>query len=97
MPRVVLAPALARWLTATPGSQVNEVTLDVVADTVREALDAVFAIYPQIRSYVVDEHGTLRHHVMAWLDGMPVTDKQNLLTPLSASSELFLFQALSGG
>ncbi len=97
MARVVIAPALARWLTASPGHNVAEVAITVTASTVREALDALFVIHPVLRGYVVDEHGTLRHHVVAYVDGEPVRDKTTLATALNADSELYLFQALSGG
>lgn len=97
MPRVVLAPALARWLTATPGASVREVPLEVRPGTVREVLDQVFALHPSIRGYIVDELGVLRQHVIAFLDGEPVRDKKSLADPVTASSELYIFQALSGG
>jgi hypothetical protein len=97
MPTVVLAPALARWLTPSPGANVASVSCKVSGRTVRELLDAVFAKYPHIRGYVVDEHGTLRHHVVAYLDDEPVSDKVNLATPVNDDSELYIFQALSGG
>lgn len=97
MPRIVLAPALARWLTAAPGANVREVSLEVEPGTVREVLEQVFAIHPSIRGYIVDELGALRQHVMAFLDGEPVRDKRSLADPVTAGSELYIFQALSGG
>ena len=36
-------------------------------------------------------------HVVAWLDNEPVRDKETLAMPVKAESELYLFQALSGG
>jgi len=97
MPTVVVAPAIARWLTAEPGSSVGERTCVVSGDTVREVLDALFAAYPMLRGYVVDERGALRHHVVALVDGVAVADKTRLAEPVAADAEVYLCQALSGG
>ena len=97
MPKVVLASALARWLTASPTTRAGEVSCTVEGATVREVLENVFKQYPSLRGYVVDEHGALRHHVVAWLDNEAVSDKEMLATPVKSASELYLFQALSGG
>ncbi len=97
MPRVVLAPALARWLAVAPAVGVREVAVSVVGTTVREALDQLFALHPGLRGYVVDERGTLRHHVVAFVNGAAVPDKATLADPVAAEDEIYLFQALSGG
>jgi molybdopterin synthase sulfur carrier subunit len=97
MPTVVIAPSLARWLTASPGSSVGERSCVVAGGTVREVLDAVFAEYPALRGYVTDERGALRHHVVAFVNGVAVTDKERLAEPVPAGAEIYLFQALSGG
>jgi molybdopterin converting factor small subunit len=97
MPTVVIAPALARWLTPSPGSGVGERTCAAAGATVREVLDALFAEYPMLRGYVLDERGALRHHVVAFVNGTAVTDKERLAEPVPAGGEVHLFQALSGG
>lgn len=97
MPTVVVAPAIARWLTAEPGTDARERTCFVSGSTVRDVLDALFATYPTLRGYVVDERGALRHHVVAFVDGVAVTDKATLAGPVPADAEVYLCQALSGG
>lgn len=97
MPTVVIAPALARWLTATPTPHARERTVAVPGGTLRELLDALFAGHPQLRGYVVDERGALRHHVVAFVNGAAVRDKQSLADPVPPDGEVYLFQALSGG
>jgi molybdopterin synthase sulfur carrier subunit len=97
VPTVVIASSLTRWLTPTPGLGVGEKAVAVPGATVRELLDALFAEYPTLRDYVTDEHGALRHHVVAFLNGVAVTDKATLAEPVPADGELYLFQALSGG
>ncbi len=96
MPTVVLAPSLARWLTAAPGESVGERRIAAAGTTVRELLDGLFARHPSLRGYVVDETGALRHHVVAYLADEAV-DKANLDRPVPPEGELYLFQALSGG
>lgn len=97
MPTVVVAPSIARWLAASPDINVGEKSVAVAGTTVRELLDALFAEYPALRAYVTDEHGALRHHVVAFLNGVAITDKTTQTESVSADDELYLFQALSGG
>jgi len=97
VPTVVVASSIARWLAASPDINVGEKSLSVAGSTVREVLEALFAHYPALRDYVTDEHGALRHHVVAFLDGAAITDKTGLGESVPADGELYLFQALSGG
>ena len=69
MPTVVLAPAIARWLSADPQSRGGKRPSPSTGATVREALDARLRQYPVLRGYVVDERGALRHHVVAFVNG----------------------------
>ncbi|MBY0513471.1 MAG: hypothetical protein K2P78_06120 [Gemmataceae bacterium] len=64
MPTVVVAPPVARWLTPAPTAGAGEETVTVPGDTRRAMLDALFAGYPTLRGYVLDEHGTMRHHAV---------------------------------
>lgn len=71
--------------------------VDVTGRTVREALEAAFAIYPTARSYVLDDGGALRPHVAIFVDGRPVQDRTRLALPIDARADLLVVQALSGG
>ena len=97
MPTVVLAPAIARWLAPDPQVGVGERTLTAAGSTVRELLDNVFAEHPVLRGYVVDEHGALRNHVVAFVNDEPVRDKQRLAETVPTDAQVYIFQALSGG
>jgi hypothetical protein len=97
MPTVIIAPALARWLTPTPTANTAERTFVVTGATVRDVLDALFALHPHLRGYVTDERGALRHHVVAFVNGVAAQDKTTLTDPVPADGEVHLFQALSGG
>ena len=92
MPRVVLASALRRWL---PGE--GELAFDVDAPDVRSALERVFEQHPTLRGYVLDELGTVRHHVALFVDNAALRDKTDLSQPLGERGELYVMQALSGG
>jgi hypothetical protein len=70
---------------------------EVVADTLRVALDAVFTANPQVRDYVLDEQGELRKHVVIFIDGQRVRDRRRLSDPVRAASEIYVLQALTGG
>jgi hypothetical protein len=94
MARVVLAPALARWL---PDAGDGEIVLDVPGDSVGAVLDGVFARHPVLRAYVLDERGAVRHHVALFADGRSLARKTHLDHPLRPGSELHVLQALSGG
>jgi sulfur-carrier protein len=39
----------------------------------------------------------MRHHVVAFVNGEPVRDKDTLSDPVPADAEVYIFQALSGG
>lgn len=67
-------------------------------DSVAEILDNVFAQYPLLRGYVVDEHGALRKHMVVFVNGIAVADRRFLSDKVpDSASELFVMQALSGG
>lgn len=97
MPRIVLATALSRWLLAEAGAGTREVALDLHATDLSALLAALFTQHPNLRGYVLDEQGVVRHHVAIFIDGQAIRDKANLRQPLSASSEVYVMQALSGG
>lgn len=96
MAKVVLASALARWLPPDAAPAGGEIALQVPGTTLPEVLDGVFARFPQLRGYVFDERGAMRHHVAVFVDGH-VVRKLQLDQPLGAEAEVHVMQALSGG
>ena len=65
--------------------------------SVGEALNRYFERYPEVRGYVLDNQGAVRHHMLVLLDGTSIGDRHRLSDPLQENSEIFIFQALSGG
>lgn len=72
-------------------------TETVAGESVRAVLSAVFAENPRLRGYVLDDQGALRHHMMVFVDGAPISDRAGLADPVGATSEVYVMQALSGG
>jgi sulfur-carrier protein len=65
--------------------------------TVGQALDALLAERPRVRSYVLDEQGRLRKHVCIFADGTRLPRETALAHPIRPESQLHVMQALSGG
>lgn len=70
---------------------------EAAGHSVREVLDNVFAHNPQARSYVLDDQAALRRHMTIFVDGMVIRDRVRLSDPVTATSTIHVFQALSGG
>ena len=89
MPMVSFTSALQRFLPA-PAAFVE-------GGTVGEALAAIFATRPALRGYVLDDQGALRRHVVVYVNGTMVRDRENLADPVGPDDEIYVFQALTGG
>ena len=89
MPRVAFTAQLQRHVPSP--------TCEVAATTVRAALDAVFAEHRALRDYVLDDQGHLRKHVVIFVDGARIGDREGLVDALAPDSEVYVLQALSGG
>jgi molybdopterin synthase sulfur carrier subunit len=89
VPEVVLTQNLQRHV-ACP-------SMHLPGTTVSEVLQALFAEHPQVRSYVLDDQGALRHHMVIFVDGRQIRDRERLRDPVSPDSEIYIMQALSGG
>lgn len=89
MPRLVFTANLAAHVECRPES--------VDGDSVRSALDAYFDRHPEVRSYVLDEQGALRRHVVIFVNGVQARDRRRLSDPVGADAEVYVAQALSGG
>jgi molybdopterin synthase sulfur carrier subunit len=67
------------------------------AETVAELFALYFQRWPGVRGYVLDDQGEVRQHVKVLVDGLNVKDRRKLTDRLSKDSEVYVFQALSGG
>ena len=89
MARVVFTANLQRHVPCPP--------CQVEGRTAREALDQAFALYPKLRGYVLDEHGSLRKHMAVFVNGWASADRAGLGDPVGEADEVVVMQALSGG
>jgi molybdopterin converting factor small subunit len=69
----------------------------VAGSTVGEVLEAYVRLHPAVGAYLLDEQGTLRKHVVVFVDGRQAHDRRALSDGVSAASEVYVMQALSGG
>lgn len=89
MALVVFTPNLKRHVDCP------DVSVD--GTTVREVLERVFAERPLLRGYVVDERGVLRRHMSVFVDGEAIRDRESLSDAVTAETQIYVMQALSGG
>lgn len=89
MPRVVFTPNIQRHVSCPP--------YEVPGETVREALESVFAANERARGYVLDDRGALRKHMSIFIDGQAIVDRAALSDSVGPNAEIYIMQALSGG
>ncbi|WP_425397369.1 MoaD/ThiS family protein [Aeoliella sp.] len=71
--------------------------LTVAASTVREALDAIAAVRPDVYRCVCDETHAVRRHMNVFVNDAMVSKTAGLDEPLAEGDELSIFTAVSGG
>lgn len=89
MAKISFTPNIQRHIACPPS--------EAPGASLREVLDHVFAGNPAARSYVLDDQGALRKHMIIFIDGRAAADRTRLLDKVTAASSIFVFQALSGG
>jgi hypothetical protein len=65
--------------------------------TVGELIEAAAAEFPRLRGYVLDDQGRLRKHIAVFVDGEMKNRSTALGLAVGKDSEIYVFQALSGG
>jgi len=83
--------------TANLARHVPAGDLEVAGATVREVFEHIFAQRPQLRSYLLDDQGGLRHHVCCFVAGTQITDRRRLSDAVGPDDTIDVIQALSGG
>lgn len=89
MAQVVFTENLKRHVDCAPAQ--------VAGATVGQVLARVFDENPRLERYVLDDQGSLRKHMLVFVDGSPAKDRVKLSDPVEECSEIFVMQALSGG
>ena len=70
---------------------------EVSGATAREVLDNYFAQNERARSYVLNDQGAVRHHMVVFVNGAQIRDKDRLSDPVAEADTVDVMQALSGG
>ena len=89
MPRVVFTANLKRHVDCPETV--------VAGETVRQSLDAVFADNKRLRGYILDDQNRMRTHMVIYVNGRPVKDRDGLSDSVEDTDEIYVMQALSGG
>ena len=89
MPTVLIPPPYR-------GTTAGKASLQVEAQSVREALRAVEQPHPGFESFIYDGDGTLHRFVKLFKNGDPVA-QESLDADLSAADELEVVAAIAGG
>ena len=72
-------------------------TREASGPTLRAVLDDYFGENERARGYVLDEQGRIRQHMVVFIDGELVRDRDRLSDPVEPESVIDVIQALSGG
>lgn len=86
---VVFTENIQRHVACPPAS--------VSGSTVGEVLNRCFEGNIRARGYVLDERGAVRKHMVVFLNGTPIRDRETLSDPVTDGSQVYVMQALSGG
>ena len=71
--------------------------LEVKADTVRGAIDALLAAHPLLRNHLFDQTGKRRQHVLIFYNDEDINWLESLDRPLEPGDRMTVLQAVSGG
>ncbi len=91
---MVVKVKLPTQLRAAAGGD-GEVSVE--GSTVGEALDALYAVHPELKERIADEDGTLRRFVNVYLDGDDIRFGEGLATPVGDGAQLQILPAVAGG
>jgi sulfur-carrier protein len=72
-------------------------TREISGSTLRAVLDEYFRENEKARGYVLDEQGRIRRHMVVFIDGELVQDRDGLSDAVEPNSVIDVIQALSGG
>ena len=72
-------------------------TREVTGSNLRAVLDDYFRENEKARGYVLDEQGKIRQHMVVFIDGEMVRDRDNLSDSVQPGSVIDVIQSLSGG
>jgi molybdopterin synthase sulfur carrier subunit len=75
----------------------SRVNVEASGGTLRDALEALFAVHPAIRDRVLTERGEIREHVNVFVGNNEARTTGGLATPVTGGMEISILPAISGG
>ena len=69
----------------------------VDGDTAREAIDALLAVHPPLRQFILDDASRLRQHVNIYIDDELIYDRRQLSDSVASADTIYILPAVSGG
>lgn len=93
MARVRFTRHLHRFFPALEKHQPLEMQAANVGDLVQSLNDR----FEGLASYLINDDGSLRKHVVIFVNTKPIVDRRQLSDALQTDSDVMIMQALSGG
>jgi molybdopterin converting factor small subunit len=87
-----IAPALRSF---TGGRELVEI--GAAPSTTKDALEALWILWPGLRDRVATEQGQIREHVNIFVGAENIRFTGGLTTPVPDGAEIWIFHAVSGG
>ena len=75
----------------------RSVQLSTSAESLAEALDALFISYPGVRDRLLTEQGSVREHINIFVGKEDIRYMDGLATKLGDQAEIVILPAVSGG
>ena len=75
----------------------GEALVEVEGRRLKQVIDNLCGRYPALRPLILDEDGSLHHHLAIFVDGVEVRTGAGLFAEVEGDSEVVLAPALGGG
>lgn len=75
----------------------SKVVIEESAETMAEALSALWKCYPGLRDRIATEQGQVREHINIFIGNQNIQFTGGLVSRVSADSEISIVPAISGG
>jgi molybdopterin converting factor small subunit len=75
----------------------DQVEIDAAGATLGDALNELFAEYPELRERMIGDDGEIRRFVNVYVDDEDVRTRSGLTTELEPGSEVIVLPAMAGG
>jgi sulfur-carrier protein len=75
----------------------SQVDVETSGGTLRDALEALFAVHPAMRDRMLTERGAIREHVNVFIGNSEARAMGGLATSLADGMEISVLPAISGG